>query len=445
MREMDEMKKILLIMIFFILNTVSAFSAPSPWETLRWMSKTVKSSSRGSQEQKLWNGSTEISYKDDLTYDETNLYVGRSFQQKWESNTGPSLEEKLQAVYEIPIKSITSISISKDGKSLILGSDGKKIKHSGEYRIRRFEAGSWYSEKSDFEMALERVSLFTVENPKILKGLENSFLHLVKSSQDSGLSLDDYFINSTDYYSLGLEKFHEENYTAAVENFATALSLDQNVENSHYNLGRSYYELGEYEKAIGEFQNVLEISPDSQNTHYYLGLAYYANGDFPNAETELSRSVQIEPQDAQANYHLGILYYKLDKHRKAVTYFKKALELDKTLKKAYYYKGVSHYFLYQYQEALRDIKAYIKQEEDDPYAYYYKGLIHYISLQDNEALQAFSKALELNPEFSRAYYYRGYLYYDNGEIEAAKQDYEALFKLAPQNKLTKKLKNVILY
>ncbi len=237
MREMENMKKISMIIVLFIMNTIVSFSAPSPWETLKWMSKTVKNSSRGTEEYKLWNGSTNISYEDELTYDEDNIYVSRRFQQKWEYKQGPFLYESLQAVYGIPIKSITSVGISNDGRSLILGSDGKKVEHSGVYSIKRLENGLWHSEKSDFDINLERVSLFTVENQKILKGLENSFLHLIKSSQDSGLSLDDYFINSTDYYLLGLEKFNEGNYTDAVESFTTALSLEQDIKNSHYNLG----------------------------------------------------------------------------------------------------------------------------------------------------------------------------------------------------------------
>ncbi len=433
------MRKLLLVLIFFILNTVGSFGEPSNWETLKWISENVEKYSKGMEEFDTWNGGSKLAYKDEVAYDEDALYITRDWQQQWHTNGEVYLFEQLNETYKVPLKGINDIGLSKDGKSIVITLDEPGILHSGDYTVNRITGGVCQADKNKFNVEIAKAEFFTIGDKKILKGLESAFQHLIKSSEDGSRSLDSFFMETTDYYALGLTRFQEGNYQKALENFSMALSIGQDEKNSRYNLGRTYYEMGEYQKAVDEFNRVLEIAPDSQNTYYYLGRAYLVAGDYEGAMKALESAVDYDGNDSTAYYYLGMSNYKKNDYRKAASAFTRAISLDESLKQAYYYRGVSYYFLYKYGESLQDIDKYLESYPEDANAYYYKGLIYYISLEDDEAIGNFSKALELDPEFFRAYYYRGYLNYDNGQVEAAKMDYEKLFQMAPDDKFTQKL------
>ena len=61
-KEMNGMRKLLLVLIFFILNTIGSFGEPSNWETLKWISENVEKYSKGMEEYDTWNGGSKLAY-----------------------------------------------------------------------------------------------------------------------------------------------------------------------------------------------------------------------------------------------------------------------------------------------------------------------------------------------------------------------------------------------
>lgn len=111
------------------------------------------------------------------------------------------------------------------------------------------------------------------------------------------------------YINLGLSKFNQKQYPAAVKGFEKALTTqsDSCVANTYR--GRSFFEMKDYpratqalDRAIGFCQKDLYDEP-----HYYSALAYYRNGDKSKAIARFEELIKYYPNGKFRDKSIGML------------------------------------------------------------------------------------------------------------------------------------------
>ena len=87
----------------------------------------------------------------------------------------------------------------------------------------------------------------------------------------------------------GKELLQNEDWTAAIIRFESALDTTPNSADLHNFLGYAYRKSGDLDKAFLHYDKALEINPDHKAAIEYLGEAYIANGDLANAMAQLQK------------------------------------------------------------------------------------------------------------------------------------------------------------
>jgi tetratricopeptide (TPR) repeat protein len=113
-----------------------------------------------------------------------------------------------------------------------------------------------------------------------------------------------------DTYRLASQKRAAGDLEAAVAQYAKALALKPEHEDSLYYQGNCYFELGRYPEAIEAYERLVTASPEGSSRGYMqLGLVYSslevgAPLNLPKAEEYFQRSVQVDP-DSGGRLALG--------------------------------------------------------------------------------------------------------------------------------------------
>jgi len=144
-------------------------------------------------------------------------------------------------------------------------------------------------------------------------------LHLEKS-----IALNPLLWKSHNY--LGILNDRDGNYTAAADNFATALDLHHGNDTAeiYNNLGVVHIAQKQYGQAINAFRNALKNGDVSSRTYNNLGLALTRMGRLDEA----LESFKYAGGESKANNNLGYVLLTDEQPAKAVPYFERAIELS---------------------------------------------------------------------------------------------------------------------
>lgn len=148
------------------------------------------------------------------------------------------------------------------------------------------------------------------------------------------------------YAQLGEAYFGNKNYSAGVENYEHALTLDPGsllIKNNYaYRLALAKQQLNRALTLINE-----NIAQNDQSSHYNdtKGFILFQQGNYPEALVWFQRALTISPNDKLIVEHIGDAYLQLNDKEKAIDYLKKAKELgstnrnlDKKIEKKEYYE-----------------------------------------------------------------------------------------------------------
>lgn len=77
------------------------------------------------------------------------------------------------------------------------------------------------------------------------------------------------------HLNLGVVEMLEDNPTAALKNFQTAIDLKPDYAEAYFNAGTVHYKMGAQTKAEQAFQKAIELEPNYGRAHYSLGFLYF--------------------------------------------------------------------------------------------------------------------------------------------------------------------------
>ncbi|MDH4225023.1 MAG: tetratricopeptide repeat protein [Deltaproteobacteria bacterium] len=76
------------------------------------------------------------------------------------------------------------------------------------------------------------------------------------------------------HFQQGNQAFNKTDYATAIQQYSTAVSLDDQVAEFQYNLGLAYYQISETQKAVEAWLAAAALDGSHPDTHFNLALAY---------------------------------------------------------------------------------------------------------------------------------------------------------------------------
>ncbi len=192
----------------------------------------------------------------------------------------------------------------------------KAMKLSPENAMVLDALASAHFAKGEYDLAIkrEKEALKLAPNNSLLKERLAKFESTVKGTAE-------------EHNIEGARLLEEGNYSAAAEEFKTAVTLDPTFSDGYYNLGKVYSQLGNYTEAEANYQKAIELSPDNARYHYNLAIVYSKINQLEKSEKEYLYALNIDPYYDKAHNNLGVLYYKMEKYEEALAQFKKAFDI----------------------------------------------------------------------------------------------------------------------
>jgi tetratricopeptide (TPR) repeat protein len=119
-------------------------------------------------------------------------------------------------------------------------------------------------------------------------------------------------------------------YTAAVQQFQQAISLDPNFAMAHAVMGTAYHNLGEKNLAAESTKKSFELRERvSEREKYYIESHYYhyVTGNLEDVRKVYELWAQTYPRDLVPRANLGVVYQSLGQYDKALEEFRVALRI----------------------------------------------------------------------------------------------------------------------
>ena len=279
------------------------------------------------------------------------------------------------------------------------------------------------------------------------------------------------------YFQKGVENFKKNNYSEALSDFTSAISIHPQYEAAYLQraftnekLGNSFQAVADYDQvikinsknkeayfarghlnsriglddeAIKDYSKLIELDSKNYSAHYERGLIYNIMGLFSEALVDFERCSKLKP-GAEIDYITGVIESKMGNEEKAIIFFSNAIKFEKKNKNFYFHRADSKIKLGKYAEALADLEIAknidlqeISSSKDtagkrDSYIYHRIGIAQHYLRHYDVALANFNLAIELNPIVNDFYYHRATTCMNLEKYDQAVSDYSMVIELDPQ-------------
>lgn len=152
-----------------------------------------------------------------------------------------------------------------------------------------------------FISSLIYASISLNRNEKVILDQESeidSLLTVKESITDTLTQLINQLENTrraTRFITMGINHFHQRNYTSAVEAYNMALELDSLNPVVYDYKGYSLYRNKQHDQAIKSFEKAIELDPTYTWGYYDLALAQWAKGLQSEAIQTIQQLISIDP------------------------------------------------------------------------------------------------------------------------------------------------------
>jgi tetratricopeptide (TPR) repeat protein len=92
---------------------------------------------------------------------------------------------------------------------------------------------------------------------------------------------------------VGYSYLQEQNYSAALAEYTTALRMDSTTKTSYYGLGRAYYGLRRYSEAIRAYDQAIKLDPSYPTAYENRAAAKYQLQDLAGCCADLQRCQEL--------------------------------------------------------------------------------------------------------------------------------------------------------
>jgi tetratricopeptide (TPR) repeat protein len=153
-------------------------------------------------------------------------------------------------------------------------------------------------------------------------------------------------------FNAGMEAANAKNWTAAIEGFNTASTLDPTQHAVFAQLADVYQKraetlrgaerLADYNKSAESYAKAIAIAPAEATYHYNASVVLARSNKMEDAQKQLTEGVTLDPTGAAKGYrNLGAVYFDTNRSEAAEAAYRKAIELDPANPDAHFQLGVT--------------------------------------------------------------------------------------------------------
>jgi len=177
------------------------------------------------------------------------------------------------------------------------------------------------------------------------------------------------------YVLRGEAYFKLREFDKAIDDFSTAIQLDDRQDDAWFGRGMALGRNGEIDKGIADLGVYIKRHPKSSLAHTKRGVRYLWKGDEANAEKDLVQAIALDPHNAEAHDDLGVIRARRGEYDKAAEHFTTTIRHDPTYQKAYHNLAMVHYLVGREQQALMAVNESVKLAPEDRNALLLKSKI----------------------------------------------------------------------
>ena len=177
------------------------------------------------------------------------------------------------------------------------------------------------------------------------------------------------------YVQRGEAYFKLREFDKAIDDYSTAIRLDDRQDDAWFGRGMAYGRSGEIDKGIADLGVYIQRHPKSSLAHTKRGVRYLWKGDEANAEKDLAEAIALDPRNAEAHDDLGVIRARRGDYDKAAEHFNMTIRHDPTYQKAYHNLAMVYYLINREPQALTAVNVSLKLAPEDRNALLLKSKI----------------------------------------------------------------------
>lgn len=243
------------------------------------------------------------------------------------------------------------------------------------------------------------------------------------------------------YKERGFYWLDEDDETAALLDFQTALDFGLETGLVYYGRGRSYFELKEYDLAIADFNNAEDRGFREFELYEYRAWAYHNSGDYETAIAEYQYCLELRPNDGRTLSNLGAAYVWNGQPYSGLQKLNMALLAGQNNAFVYFSRGLAYERIGNLEAAKADYETAIERDRHYANPYIRLGNLYFAEGNFEEALRIYLRGnINTGGNYS-LHYNAGISYFELREYEQCRgqlrtavrlnsETYEANYRLA---------------
>lgn len=271
----------------------------------------------------------------------------------------------------------------------------------------------------------------------ILLDPENYKLHVKLASTYERLGKTNL---AADEYNLALSKSeNNEDVLTSLENiWKQKVNTYPNDAEAHANLGAIYQKKKDYTAAIEQYKKAESLNPSNVTTRLNFGTLYQEQKQYETAIEAYDSILIIEPGHTLAHYYKAQCYKALGNKDSAIHHYKLALNSDpsnKTIQNElneYYEASMTP------EQKLAHLKTQVENNPQDANLIYRYAYELHKAKRLPEAISSYSQVIKLNPHNEDAYINLAQAYKQQSNYELAKNTLENAKTVFPESTMIKK-------
>lgn len=194
----------------------------------------------------------------------------------------------------------------------------------------------------------------------------------------------------------------------------------------HYTQGKAYMTSNDPDKAVEEFKTALLLDQDNSRFVIDYSIALAENHEYPDAIDVLRRYLTRNPGDRDAYNQLGKIYLLNDQADAATQSFSRAISVSTLNNYATSLKKLG-----KNEDAEEIFKLALKLNPNDSEVLFNLGNLYNATNQLELARNNYLQALQLRPDFAEAHYNLGLIYSKMGNKNEAVNHLQKFLELSP--------------
>jgi tetratricopeptide (TPR) repeat protein len=258
------------------------------------------------------------------------------------------------------------------------------------------------------------------EKVRILDNAEKALEHAKFFGPDSLVCFDAISLNIS-----GDRLYDEDNYQGAIDEFTTALRIDDKNANLHNSLGVCYAVTGEFANAIDHFAAAIALEPGEALAHYNTGLVQQLVGKRDRAMTHFLAAEKCPQPLHEVALQLGKLYFEDGDLDKSMQYLEKAIAIHPRSGPAFSLQGDCLAALGRVDEAVAAYKKALRLNANDAASLSGLGWLYNSMDKNAEIARSFCRhSTEIAPQNGLYRHRLGCLYFKEARYKEAKREFQ---------------------